>query len=195
MPQHIGLVLAGGLSTRMGRDKSKLDWQGDSLLQYSYNRLASSYCQTVYISNNKGTGICDRFSQCGPLAGIDAVLQQLDCNGWLTIVPVDMPLLSPGDIIALQTYSRNHNRACYFERHPLPCVIPVNNDVKCYVEQQLMQNGNYSVKGVLNFVQAAALPMPESAGLLNTNTPEEWNAACQLYQESNKESQSCQIIA
>jgi len=187
MDQHFGVVLAGGLSTRMGKDKSQLLWRGNSLLQHCYQILAGSQCHHIYVSHNHGEGINDRFEQCGPLGGIDAILQQLDSKGWLTVLPVDMPLIRSAQLIELQKFANQFQQACYFDQHYLPCVIPVNDDVKTYIEHELLSGGNYSIRGLLHCVNTVSLKKPEESCLINTNTPEEWEAACQKYNDDRKE--------
>ncbi len=187
MIQYVGVVLAGGLSSRMGTDKSQLKWQGETLLQHSYKVLASSYCHYIYISHNRGEGIQDRFTECGPLSGIDAVIQQVRSGEWLTILPVDMPLINSHLIIRLQNFANMNNQACYFEHNHLPCIIPVTDSVKAYIEEQLTHSGNYSVRGLLKFVNAASITNTERLPLMNTNTPEEWMLACQANYDNRKE--------
>ncbi|MDC0611444.1 molybdenum cofactor guanylyltransferase [Vibrio sp.] len=189
MDQHSGVVLAGGLSSRMGRDKSQLEWNGESLLQHSYKVLAASYCHYIYVSNNRGEGIQDRYLECGPLGGIDATLSQMSNQGWLTVLPVDMPLIDTYQLKQLQTFASDTGKACYFKNHFLPCVLPVNETVKDYLKQQLENQGDFRVKGLLSFVHAVEIEPVETISLMNTNTPEEWESAIQVRQEYKKENQ------
>jgi len=47
-----GLVLSGGKSTRMKKDKSTLEYYGKTQTQFCYE-LLSRYCTQVFISNRK----------------------------------------------------------------------------------------------------------------------------------------------
>ena len=120
-----GLLLAGGKSSRMGQDKAELQICGVSLLQQGEEVLSHSLCQQVLISRNCGAGIKDRFSGLGPLAGIDAAIQQIDDGAWLTVMPVDMPLISAEHLIELQQQAMVTEQACYFANFMLPCVVQV----------------------------------------------------------------------
>lgn len=184
---HVGALLAGGLSSRMGQDKSTLKWNGVTLLEHSYAILQATQCQDIVVSHNSGSGVKDRFPQCGPLGGIDAVLQHVSSNCWLTVVPVDMPKLQSASLVALQQFAERHQQACYYENCFLPCVIPANESVKRYVEQQLVSQSNLTIRGVLNLVNAVALPPTFPETLINTNTPEQWRHATQGMNNLSKE--------
>ncbi|WP_105254330.1 molybdenum cofactor guanylyltransferase [Pseudoalteromonas sp. T1lg75] len=172
--KHIGMVLAGGQSSRMGRDKAELTWRGGSLLNHSLKTLALSRAQELWVSRNKGKGIVDVYPKRGPLGGIHAVSREIQGNAWLTIIPVDMPLLNDRLISKLQAYSEEHDRAVCYEQCNLPCVIPLTQDTRDYLNKQLMTGQNCSIKALLNYLQAARLPLRNKEFLINTNTPQQW---------------------
>ena len=68
----VGLVLAGGLSSRMGTDKSKLRFTHNdiSLLHHATQLLHQVGLDTVLISGSEPQHIQDEFKGCGPLGGI-----------------------------------------------------------------------------------------------------------------------------
>jgi len=92
-------ILAGGKSTRMGRDKAFVVLEGRTLLERMLD-LAQSATAEVRIVGDPGkfsnfaTVVEDVFPGCGPLAGIHAALRSspTDLN---LILPVDIPFLSP----------------------------------------------------------------------------------------------------
>ncbi len=92
-----GFVLAGGRSSRMGRDKAMLPWQGATLLDHAEHRLRQ-VCKTVRICAGR-TGLADdeRFIKdavpdCGPLGGIVAALERSQ-TAWNFFLAVDLPLV------------------------------------------------------------------------------------------------------
>jgi len=96
-------VLAGGQSTRMGRDKALLTLGGQSLLERALSlahriapRVAILGPRERYATTEEGI-IEDEFPGCGPLAGIHAALQatETDLN---VILAVDMPFV-PADFL------------------------------------------------------------------------------------------------
>jgi phospholipid/cholesterol/gamma-HCH transport system ATP-binding protein len=91
-------VLAGGKSTRMGRDKAFVEFEGRTLLARSLD-LARSVSADVRIVGSRerfaafAPVVEDIFRDCGPLGGIHAGLRasQTDIN---LVLAVDMPFLS-----------------------------------------------------------------------------------------------------
>jgi molybdopterin-guanine dinucleotide biosynthesis protein A len=77
----LGVVLAGGASRRLGRDKAALPWTGTTLARRAAAVLAEA-CGEVVVAGPAGsapTGIeavPDRFPGCGPLAGLHAGLER-----------------------------------------------------------------------------------------------------------------------
>ena len=92
-------ILAGGKSTRMGRDKAFVELQGRTLLARALE-LARSVAGEVRIVGDRtkfaafAPVIEDLFPGCGPLAGIHTALRasQTDLN---LMLAVDLPLISP----------------------------------------------------------------------------------------------------
>lgn len=97
-----GLVLTGGQSKRMGKDKALIDYQGQPHGQYIYN-LLTSYCEQVFISARphqwSGTPLedlptlIDGEESIGPIAGILTALQSYPQVNWL-IVACDLAYIN-----------------------------------------------------------------------------------------------------
>ncbi len=80
-----GIVLAGGLSTRMGRDKALLPWQGRTLLEHMRGLLMQAGAREVWVSGNYPAfgGVPDRVARCGPLGGLYSVAMRMpDGPAW-----------------------------------------------------------------------------------------------------------------
>jgi molybdopterin-guanine dinucleotide biosynthesis protein A len=92
-------VLAGGQSTRMGRDKALLEFDGRPLIQNALERLRElgfdrRICGSRPDLQRFAPVVADNVPGCGPLGGIEAALAASDSELNL-FVPVDTPLL-PG---------------------------------------------------------------------------------------------------
>src|SRR5690349_7912378 len=96
-----GLVLAGGMSTRMGRNKAFIKWH-DKEQQYHVADMLRNLCKDVFISCRKEQEkdlsseyktIPDSFFDMGPLGGILSALQSEPGKAWL-VVACDLPLLN-----------------------------------------------------------------------------------------------------
>jgi molybdenum cofactor guanylyltransferase len=97
-----GLVLCGGESQRMGRDKALLELGGRSLVERAVGEL-EPLCEEVWLASGpvpRFTGLgrlelCDRRPRgSGPLAALEAGLITLRARGergWLAVLACDMP--------------------------------------------------------------------------------------------------------
>jgi molybdopterin-guanine dinucleotide biosynthesis protein A len=85
-----GFVLAGGRSSRMGRDKALLNWHGRTLLEHmiSLVQLVADRVQVV-----GRDPVPDRLPGLGPLSGVATGLEATSTDGNL-FVAVDLPCLT-----------------------------------------------------------------------------------------------------
>ncbi|WP_134055719.1 MULTISPECIES: molybdenum cofactor guanylyltransferase [Rheinheimera] len=163
------LILAGGKSSRMGRDKALLQLNGQSLLAHMQQLALESGAAEVLISRNLPGFIADQLPEQGPLAGILAALQH--CSGsQLLVLPIDTPLLTVTSVQQLLQHA--NGGACYFSHSPLPCVLPVSQGLSSLISSQL-RSGQRSVKALLTQLGAVTVAAP-AIELLNTNTPDDW---------------------
>jgi len=96
-----GIILAGGRSSRMGRDKSTLPWETSDLLNVIIEKLGTVCDDLIVVSNvprdikrKEVRVVADIFSQMGPLGGIHAGL----CHArhqYAFVTGCDMPYLVP----------------------------------------------------------------------------------------------------
>jgi len=94
-----GILLAGGLNRRMGREKGKIRIGNACLYQYPLSVL-EALCDEVLISTCKEQVfsedhriICDEIKGIGPLGGIYSSLQQ-SSNDLNLVISYDMPMVS-----------------------------------------------------------------------------------------------------
>ena len=110
MPSPLfGLVLAGGASTRMGRDKAGLAYHGRSQLQWTFD-LVAKVCDAAFVSvrpDQRDDALRASFPQIvdlqpgiGPIAGISAALQQHPKAAWL-VVACDLPFMTDAALLQL----------------------------------------------------------------------------------------------
>ncbi|MGK2319851.1 molybdenum cofactor guanylyltransferase [Gordonia rhizosphera] len=108
--QLAGIVLAGGRSRRMGRDKAGIDWEGEPMLARVV-RVVGERCRPVLVVASEdsaayralhGTGgpeaqwVTDEEPGTGPLGGLAVGLAQAAAAGarWAFVCATDMPLIS-----------------------------------------------------------------------------------------------------
>lgn len=104
------VILAGGKSSRMGRDKARLEIAGQTLLARQIALVRDVGAHEVFISDrgqsDYSTFGCrvlrDRFPDAGPLAGIERALDA-STSPLLLVLAVDMPAMNGtilGNVIA-----------------------------------------------------------------------------------------------
>ena len=131
-----GVVLAGGLSSRMGEDKALLKRDECDMLTYTANLLSSLPIARLLISRNEAVTtsfmtdedndhqvVNDVVTNVGPLGGIYSVALFSDANA-LIISPVDLPLLRREDLEQLINEGTRAKRPAYFSHHYLPLFYP-----------------------------------------------------------------------
>jgi len=109
--QLFGLVLAGGASRRMSRDKGTLSYYGEPQAVHAW-RLLTSICGCAYVSINARQAarapyaeipvIIDALEHRGPASALDAAWARHPSVAWLTLA-VDMPLVDHALIEELVT--------------------------------------------------------------------------------------------
>lgn len=189
-PTVYGLVLAGGRSTRMNRDKATLEYQGQTQLARAY-ALVSAVTEQAFVSvradqagdaGRRGLPqIVDRWNVAGPVAGILSAQQAHPQVAWL-VVACDLPfldratldhLLSRRDPLSVATAYRSSHDGL-----PEPLCTLWEPASHALLAAFVAQQKNCPRKFLLN--SSPRLLEPHSAHALdNVNTPEEYAAAAQ----------------
>ena len=96
-PDISGLVLAGGRSSRMGRDKALISLAGKPLIEHAVNKLRRICADVRILSSDPALAafapiVPDIHPNCGPIGGIEAALTHT-AHDWNLFLPVDMPML------------------------------------------------------------------------------------------------------
>lgn len=191
-------VLAGGQSSRMGRDKRFLKYNHEFLVDRAY-RLATSFTQL-----HQGQAVlCGHVPQreClvdlqegqGPLMGVrSAVAYFLDLipakNQWLMVMPVDMPFLELSLLceLANSTGDECHSEglnAIAFEGYEVPFVVRITLDhLRLLNEIRLTQEpSKRSIKAYLEKLSCKRIKLNPSfiIQMQNINYPHEWEKVIQ----------------
>lgn len=131
----LGVVLAGGLSTRMGCDKANLMYQGKTFLDHMIEQLSHLGVGRVLVSGDRQGYNCvaDCVFYGGPAVGLYSVAQYYQGSTFehLLFVPVDMPLLNAELLSQLVEQEASFN-AVAFENQPLPCLIRIREFLLCF---------------------------------------------------------------
>jgi molybdopterin-guanine dinucleotide biosynthesis protein MobB/molybdenum cofactor guanylyltransferase len=183
-----GMILAGGLSRRMGQDKANTRLAGQTLLSHAISRLRPQTSTLLINSNTRhadGYGlpvIADTLPDYqGPLAGILAgllfVAQHMPGVSHLLSVPVDCPFL-PSDLACrLVAGVTEKDRVVVAEAdgqlQPTVGLWPLSRigDLEAY----LANSSDRSIKGFLRQIGFSVVAFAETAdaNFSNINSPEE----------------------
>jgi molybdenum cofactor guanylyltransferase len=183
-----GVILAGGESRRMGRDKAFVALAGRPLISHVLDRLEPQV-ETVMISANGDPSrfaalgcpvVTDAHAQ-GPLSGIHAALVQAASLGATHLVstPVDTPFL-PGDLVPqllLASESSPAGLALATDTtgdHPATALWPV---ALASALAAFLASGEAKVIRFTEVHQAARARFPDPRAFLNLNTPKDLAAA------------------
>jgi molybdopterin-guanine dinucleotide biosynthesis protein A len=96
-----GLVLAGGRSSRMGREKALVSFEGQPMVLRVAERMALAADPVLLATGRPGRlgplgypEVADVVAECGPLGGLVAGLEASP-HELMAVAAVDMPYLSP----------------------------------------------------------------------------------------------------
>ena len=175
-----GLVLVGGKSTRMGTDKSELNYFGKPQKVVAKELLESHNLETYY-SVQKGESeneISDKFINLGPFGGICSAFQKDPNIAWF-VLATDLPFINK-EIISLLLEKRNPSKvATAIKGKSAAFVEPLITiyEPKAYpiLLQYLAQGYSCPRKMLINSdVEVVEI---DDSFIRNVNTPEEFRAA------------------
>ncbi|OUS25944.1 hypothetical protein A9Q98_11680 [Thalassotalea sp. 42_200_T64] len=186
----LGIIVAGGQSSRMGENKAFLKIQQRTMLEHCQQLLGQCQLSDIVVSGSNSGGIADVVEQGGPLAGIFTLIQKYQPRSVL-VIPVDMPFIGASHLQELHLKGSLANKATHFDNCSLPAFIPVNALLSDFLQQQfnspefLSSGKGPSFKKVFALTNAQSLFINNKQALLNTNTPQEWQQAMQIKQQQN----------
>lgn len=183
-----GLVLAGGASTRMRRDKAALVYHGTPQLQWTFELLSATGVETfVSVRADQSADplrdgypqIVDRVDAQGPIAGILSALATHPQSAWL-VLACDLPFVDRATLEHLRA-RRDATRVAtaYRSVHdglPEPLCAIFEPRARAEIEASVAQ-GRMCPRKFLSQSDALLIDLPVARALDNVNTPEEWSAA------------------
>ena len=179
-----GLVLAGGQSRRMGRDKALLLRDGQSQLAHMVS-LLDAVVERVFVSaRSEQSGdaersrfelIVDRYDDMGPIAGILSALQEYPEVDWL-VAACDLPNIDDSTLrFLLENISDNQPFTAFRSSHdglpePLCAVYKAGSDK---LLREFVDDGMVCPRKILIRSETCLLDQPNPSSLDNVNTPDD----------------------
>jgi len=111
------VILAGGESRRMGRDKAHVEFRGKSLLNHAIANLSPLFDEIVLsvreplsidLSQSNIVQVMDAGEGRGPMMGIVASMAQVR-TGWVFVTGVDMPFVVPAVLQQMADQRSGHD--------------------------------------------------------------------------------------
>lgn len=173
----IGVVLAGGRSSRMGRDKALLPTAGDrTFLDHACALLRELPLAQVVVSGARPGGVPDLVPGLGPLGGLHAVASATAAPAAL-VIPVDMPLLPRDALARLLRAGARGGRACYFDDYFFPLWLPLTGECRAYLQRVVEGRASGAVGALLRHLGARPIAGDRTdEWCRNVNTPADYRA-------------------
>lgn len=156
----VGIVLAGGKSTRFGSDKALFPYRGRPMITYALGFL-KSVTNNIFISSANPAHsqfgyplIADQYAGIGPIGGIHAALKQAGSFPCF-FVPVDLPLLTIDIATSLVSAYRPDNMALVARYQlQLQPLIGIYNSLSLPTIEYQISQGDYKLTHLLNRLHA-----------------------------------------
>lgn len=179
-----GLVLAGGRSRRMGRDKALLERDGTTQLSYSMN-LLQRHVDRVFVSTRADQAddaergqfeqITDRYSDMGPVAGILSAMEAFKDVTWL-VLACDLPNVDDRTIdFLLRCRSASQPFTAFsssYDDLPEPLCAIYRPEARAVIAE-FVNAGIVCPRKMLIRSDTCLLELPVPSALDNVNTPED----------------------
>jgi molybdopterin-guanine dinucleotide biosynthesis protein A len=189
MTNVYGLVICGGQSTRMSRDKSLLDYHGRPQRYYLYEQL-QPFCKQVFLSCNEQQAadipegyhfIADapQYHNTGPMA---ALLSAFDRHPDKTFIVLacDYPFFTSDEITQLANAAGQAISCaafCHEENNIYEPLLAIYQPAMHTLLQKAFAGGQYSLQRVLKEADALKLFPRKKQCLQSVDTPEGYEAA------------------
>lgn len=188
----VGVILAGGRSSRMGSNKARQPLGNDTLIARAAHGLGAQVAR-IAVSANEPLDVDETITRlpdtlpnfAGPLAGILAGLQWAQalpqCPDFVAVIPVDVPFF-PNDLVARLSYQTptdfisvaRHNG----ETHQTVSLWPVS--LASVLEAHLQNDGSLKLMDFIASQNHRYVDFDASQGFdpfMNINTPDDLKAA------------------
>lgn len=197
-----GVILAGGQSSRMGRRKELLAWEGETLIEHLVGCVRQLSLPCLVVTNEpqllppavqQAADVqvsSDAVESCGPLGGIITAMR-VRPEEKLLLLSCDLPFVTPGELASLCAYqsqveewdvllTQSQNRL-----HPL---LGLYRRQTQPVWEEAFASKQFRLMAVLDKlrVQVAPESLLDPWTTYNANTPEEYERALAHWQLRHK---------
>lgn len=182
-----GLVLSGGQSRRMGRDKALLESDGKTALERGVE-LLGRHVERVFVSvrpdqaddplRGRFAQVIDRYTGIGPAAGILSALETHPDVSWL-VLACDLPNADDATLEFLLRHGSERPFTAFRSSHdglPEPLCAIYRPAARALVAD-FVEQGIVCPRKMLIRSDTELLELPDPHALDNVNTPEDFERA------------------
>jgi molybdopterin-guanine dinucleotide biosynthesis protein A len=178
-----GFVLVGGKSSRMGRDKALLPWNGTTLAQHMAAIVAEAAGSATLIGDPAHYGdlglpvFADRMPGHGPVSGIVTALA-VSPTEWALVSGCDMPALSSAALRLLIQATAGTDCRCVVPigpSGPEPLCAVYHRSCLPAIEKAIA-GGRFRMRDLVNDLGASFFTGIDPACFANLNTPADFEA-------------------
>jgi molybdenum cofactor guanylyltransferase len=157
----VGVLLAGGQSSRMGRDKAGIVVEGKTLAERAIETLRAVCERVVVLGHGRGCpSDVPRIPDDGE--GPARALAKLPTGDVYVVLPVDMPLVRAEHLRVLME-ARGERRAAHYENEPLPLVFV----------GAIARDAAPALRGMIETMDPVVVKITDRLMFANLNTPED----------------------
>ncbi len=186
-----GLVLAGGHSRRMGKDKSLLTFHGKSQVEFAVG-LLSGFCEKVFVSCRQDQSASfggknfsqiydkEQYKNIGPLGGILSAMEEYPQQTWI-VLACDLPFVTRQTIQQLID-GRNTQKVAtayisVYDQLPEPLCAIYETRIYRLMKEFLQMDINCPRKILISSNTELLKQKNNNQALDNVNNPEEYQRA------------------
>jgi molybdopterin-guanine dinucleotide biosynthesis protein A len=182
-----GLVLSGGRSRRMGRDKALLERDGATQLTRAV-QLLQRHVERAFVSvrpdqagdpeRRRFEQVVDRYTDIGPVAGILSAMEEHPDVAWL-VLACDLPNVNDEIIVELLRQRSQQPFTAFrssYDGLPEPLCALYRPEARAIVAG-FVRDGVVCPRKILIRSDTRLLDLPDPSALDNVNTPEDLERA------------------
>jgi len=186
-----GFILVGGLSSRMGTNKSELRLDGQTAVERIERQLGAVADRVRLVGPHSGqtANIPDVHEKWGPLGGIQAALIAADSE-WCLIVACDLPFVTRELFARLMEFCNESTDVIVplqEDARPQPLCSLYRREQCLRAAEQSIANDEHSPRALLDKVNTRYIEFDELSDLtgakhffFNMNTPENYERATEI---------------
>ncbi len=180
------VILAGGMSRRMGRDKSQLLIEGETMLQRlvrtyrpHFDMIAVSLNEAGRFDTYGALEVVDRHPGDGPMAGLEAAFLDTGADV-IFLTGTDLPLGNAQLALHLLERLGDHDACMIRSDKGIEPLFAVYSSACLPAIRKSLEEGRRSMFGVIQQVDTLEIPVAELAQfnaeqvLINVNDPDEY---------------------